>query len=73
MIHIIHYTQAVRLHHAVRNANVEIGQSHVISHYTFPQINVVFCLYLWSILEMTLEMTLYKLRALFHDCMLVTN
>jgi len=48
MIHNIHYTQAMRLHQAVQNAEVEIvaklAGSDVISNHTFPQSDVAICL-----------------------------
>jgi len=60
MIHNINYTQAMRLHQAVQNTDVETAakqtESDVISKHTFLQSDIAICLQLWYILEMTLEM-----------------
>jgi len=48
MTHNIHYTQAIRLHQAVQNANVETvakrAESDVISNHTIPQSDIAICL-----------------------------
>ena len=49
VIHNIHYIQAMRLHQAVKNADVEIVAKQaesdvVISNHTFPQSDVAICL-----------------------------